>query len=202
MIGVRSHSRCSRSSRTSRSRTALQVSISLPKQTCIRTLPVRRDPRRFPPQGYLAVVSRKSSLRGLTTLHQEHWKQSFQSHFDQPLLIHTPSISPHAKEEKDQKATSKVDPSIVKDSGRHDHRCIPSFWIVQFAKVERVVLARVLGDDDVDLDGCYAEDEDGGGGEEAEEAAACCIAAGENAVEGRAVFVEAIDDEGCQRRHG
>jgi hypothetical protein len=64
---------------------------------------------------------------------------------------------------------------------------------VEFAEVERVVLAWVLGDDDVDLEGGYAEDEGGGCGEEAEEAAACCVAAGEDAVEGRAVFVEAID---------
>lgn len=55
----------------------------------------------------------------------------------------------------------------------------------------------VLGDDDVDLDGCDAEDEDRGNGEEAEEAAAGCVAAGEDGVEGGAVFVEADDDEGC-----
>lgn len=72
---------------------------------------------------------------------------------------------------------------------------------MEFAEVEWVVLARVLGDDNVDLDGCDAEDEDGSGGEETEEATTCCVAAGENAVEGRAVLVEAIDDEDCERGH-
>lgn len=57
----------------------------------------------------------------------------------------------------------------------------------------------VLGDDDVDLDWCDAEDENGGDGEEAEEAAAGCVAAGEDIIEGGAVFVEADDDEDCER---
>ena len=72
---------------------------------------------------------------------------------------------------------------------------------MEFAKVEWVVLAWVLGDDNVNLDGCDAEDEDGSGGEETEEAAAGCVATGEDTVEGRAIFVEAINNEDCERVH-
>jgi hypothetical protein len=132
-------------------------------------------------------------LRRLT-LHQQHRK-----HPPQPLPIHPLSIFTHTKEKEDQKATSEINPPIIKNSRRHNHRSIPSCGIVEFAEVERVVLAWVLGDDDVDLEGCDAEDEGGGCGEEAEEAAACCVAAGEDAVEGRAVFVEAVDDDDCKR---
>lgn len=69
---------------------------------------------------------------------------------------------------------------------------------MKFAEIERVALAWVLGDDDVDLDRRDAEDEGGGGGEEAEEATSCCVVAGEDAVEGSTVFVEVIDDEDCR----
>jgi hypothetical protein len=137
------------------------------------------------------------------TLHQQHRKHSPQPHFNQPLPIHPLSILAHTKEKEDQTATSQINPPIIKNSRRHNHRSIPSRWIVEFAEVERVVLAWVLGDDDVDLEGCDAEDEGGGCGEEAEEAAACCVAAGEDAVEGRAVFVETIDDDDCKEEiHG
>ena len=72
---------------------------------------------------------------------------------------------------------------------------------MEFVEVEWVVLAWVLGDDDVDLDRCDAEDESGGCGEEAEETASCCIAAGEDTVEGREVLVETEDDEDCTERY-
>lgn len=132
------------------------------------------------------------------TLHQQHRKQSSQPHLDQPLPIHPLSIFAHTKEEEDQKATSEINPSIIEDSRRQNHRCIPSLWIVEFAKVKRVVLAWVVGSDDPDLEGCDAEDEGRCCGEEAEEAAACCVATGEDGVEGRAVFVETNDDEDCK----
>lgn len=61
-------------------------------------------------------------------------------------------------------------------------------------------MAWVLRDDDVDLSRCNAEDEGRCGGEEAEEATSCCVVAGEDAVERRAVSVEAEDDEDCKRK--
>jgi hypothetical protein len=70
---------------------------------------------------------------------------------------------------------------------------------VEFAEVEWIVLAWVVGGDDPDLEGCDAEDESRGCGEEAEEATACCIAAGEDGVEGGPIFVETNDDEDCKK---
>lgn len=71
---------------------------------------------------------------------------------------------------------------------------------MKFTKIERVALARILGDDHEDLDGCDPEDEGRGGGEEAEEAAACCVAAGEDTVEGRTISVKAEDDKDCPKK--
>lgn len=71
---------------------------------------------------------------------------------------------------------------------------------MECAEIEWVALAWVLGGDNVDLDRCDTEDKGRSGGEEAEEATSCCLVAGENAVEGRAVFVKAVDDEDCNER--
>lgn len=71
---------------------------------------------------------------------------------------------------------------------------------MQFAEVERVALAWILGDDDPDLCRCNTEDEGRGGRKEAEKTTACCVVAGEDTVEGRAVFVKAVDDEDCKEK--
>lgn len=87
----------------------LKIDVSVKRKFRMRkVLPFRRcNPRRFPPQGSFAVVCRKpSSLRRLSTFHQQDWEKSSESYFDHPLLIHTLGISTHAEEEKDQEATS------------------------------------------------------------------------------------------------
>lgn len=163
-------------------------------------LPFRLDPRDISPQRHLAIISRHRSSRQTAPpiRHHQNRKQPSQPHLHQPLSIHILSIPAQSKEQKHQKATSKICPSVVKNSRWHDNRRIPSGRIVEFGEIEGQVLVWVLGDDDIDLDGCDAEDENRRNGEDAEEATASCVAAGEDIVEGGAVFVEADDDEDCK----